>query len=159
MNDDLKKLLAKEAVRETLLCSVRFLDSRHYEKFIGLFAGTGRYILTAESGEIRQVMTWLDVSKTELEELLKEASKHVHDLAERTHLLSVDEIKLNKDGNSASAKSTFSVFRTDKGGSSEVYAVGFYDDSLLVSNGTWKIEDRRVNVRTRMFKTPTPTPL
>lgn len=159
MKNNLEELLAKEAIRETLLCSVRFLDLRLYSRFIDMFAEKGRYILSAKSDEIGQIMTWLDVSKDELAELLEEAPKHIHDLAERTHLLSIGELKLNKDNTSASAESTFSVFRTDKDGSTQVYAVGHYHDSLIMYKGAWIIKERHVMVQTRMFTTPTPTPL
>ena len=159
MSNNLEALLAKESVRERLLCSVRLLDSKRYDQFIELFTENGRYILSAESSEISRSMTWLDVSRSELAELLRESSKHVHDISERTHILSVDELSFGKSNTSVIAKSTFSVFRTENDGRTEIYAVGYYNDELLMLNGEWKINQRHVKVQTRLFKTPTPTPL
>ena len=159
MNNELDELLVREKVREKLLYSVRLLDSKQYDEFIKLFAENGRYILTAESKEIRHNMTWLDVSKTELAELLEESPKHIHDMAERTHILSVGELHLDASNTTVIAESTFSVFRTAIDGRTQVYAVGYYNDELTLINDEWKINQRHVKVQTRLFKTPTPTPL
>ena len=159
MNKKLDELLNKETVRETLLHSVQTLDLKRYDQFIKLFTENGRYILTAESTEIQSNMTWLDLSKSELAELLEETPKHVHDIAERIHILSIDEVNFDESGTSALVNSTFSVFRTERDGGTQVYAVGYYNDDLLLLNGEWKINQRHVKVQTRLFKTPTPIPL
>jgi 3-phenylpropionate/cinnamic acid dioxygenase small subunit len=148
----------REAIRTLINRSGRHLDNQAYDDFISLFAPDGRYRLEADSQEIGQRMTWLALSRDELAALLAESPQHVHDLAARNHLVTVDEI--NFSGETAQAFSSFAVFRTDQDGLSEVYAVGEYQDALTRDQGDdWLIADRLTLVRTRMFRTPTPMPL
>ena len=83
----------------------------------------------------------------------------MHDLAERIHLVSMDELTFDNSREDARTSSAFSVFRTDTAGVTQVYVVGCYDDRLERSGDVWRIRERRVKVQTRMFRTPTPTPL
>ena len=115
--------------------------------------------MAARSNEIGQEMNWLDLSRDELLALLEESPQHVHDLAERMHLVSVNEILIERLENAAEVNSSFSVFRTDTAGMTQVYAVGRYYDSLVNLENDWRIKERIVKVQTRMFRTPTPTPL
>ena len=139
--------------------SAKLLDDKRYAEFIELFAEDGAYVMEAESNEIGQRMIWLETSRDELATLLEEAPQHVHDLAERTHLVSVDNITLNRTADPAEVQSTFAVFRTDTTGNTQIYAVGRYNDKLIRHDRDWRIQERRVHLQTRMFRTPTPTPL
>ena len=148
----------REAIRTLISRSGRNLDNHAFEDFINLFALDGTYSLEAQSQELGMQMTWLSVPRDELSALLEESPQHVHDLAARTHQITVDEIDLT--GETAEAQSTFSVFRTDQSGVTQVYAVGHYHDRLTRnSDGGWVLQDRRTLVTTRMFRTPTPMPL
>ena len=69
------------------------------------------------------------------------------------------EIDFSDGGDRADVLSGFAVFRTDIDGRTEVYAVGNYADTLRRTDDGWRIATRRVIVETRMFRTPTPTPL
>ena len=99
----------------------------------------------------------MSVKRAELLRLLKESAEHVHDLADRTHQITVDQISLEKG--EALARSTFSVFRTDMKGQSDLFAVGHYEDRLVKNGNTWLIDSRTVRLHTRMFTVPTPLPL
>lgn len=149
----------REAIRLLTSRSVRFLNAGRFSDFIDLFAPDGRYVLEADSAEIGKTMTWLDLSRDELNALLEESPQHVHDLAARKHMVTVEELDFTADRDAASTLSSFSVFRTDIDGRTEVYAVGSYEDSLVRIDDEWRIAHRRVRVQTRMFRTPTPTPL
>jgi 3-phenylpropionate/cinnamic acid dioxygenase small subunit len=143
---------------QTLIArSARRLDAKDYAGYIALFAAGACYVLEADSAEIGRRMTWLELDRDELDALLEESPQHVHDLAARTHMVAVDDIVFSEDA--ATAASTFSVFRTDQAGVTEIYAVGHYDDRLVRAGADWLIQSRRVNVQTRMFRTPTPMPL
>lgn len=96
----------------------------------------------------------MSVKRAELLRLLKESAEHVHDLADRTHQITVDQISLEKG--EALARSTFSVFRTDMKGQSDLFAVGHYEDRLVKNGDTWLIDSRTVRLHTRMFTVPTP---
>ena len=159
VTEQLERIEDRETIRTLISQSAKYLDDRRYKDFIELFVEKGKYILEAESDEIGQRMIWLETSRDELAELLEESSQHVHDLAERIHLVSMDELTFDNSREDARASSAFSVFRTDTAGVTQVYAVGRYDDRLERSGDVWRIRERRVKVQTRMFRTPTPTPL
>jgi len=147
----------RERIRELVARTARTIDAKAFSAYIECYSDTGQYVLEADSGEIGQRMIWLDMTRDELAALLEESPEHVHDLAERLHQVTVDEMTFSAD--KAQALSTFSVFRTDPAGVTEVYAVGQYEDALVKSGDSWLIQHRRVHVRTRMFRTPTPMPL
>jgi 3-phenylpropionate/cinnamic acid dioxygenase small subunit len=149
----------REEIRTLVSRSARFLNVGQFADFIALFAEDGHYTLEADSAEIGKRMIWLDLSRAELDALLAESPQHVHDLAGRKHLVTVQEIDFRDDGQTAQTLSGFAVFRTDIDGRTEVYAVGSYEDALSRTMDGWKIAHRRVVVETRMFRTPTPTPL
>lgn len=121
--------------------SAKLLDDKRYAEFIELLVEDGAYVLEAESDEIGHRMIWLETSRDELATLLEEAPQHVHDLAARTHLVSVDNITLNRAADSAEVQSTFAVFRTDTTGNTQIYAVGRYNDKLICHGGDWRIRN------------------
>lgn len=159
VNRENKNLEERETIRTLIINSAKFLDEGTYAQFTELFVENGRYLLKAKSDEIGQDMTWLDLSREELVALLEESHQHVHDLAERMHIVSVDDIVFNGLDNSARVQSSFALFRTDAVGITNVYAVGRYHDSLERKGTNWRIKERCVMVQTRIFRTPTPTPL
>ena len=71
----------------------------------------------------------------------------------------MDNITLNRTADPAEVQSTFAVFRTDTTGNAQIYAVGRYNAKLIRHGGEWRIQERRVNLQTRMLRTSTPTPL
>ena len=149
----------RESIRTFISLSAKLLDDKRYTDFVELFVEAGTYVMEAESDEIGQRMTWLEISRDELASLLEESSQHVHDLATRTHLVSVDNINFITVADPAEVLSTFAVFRTDTTGSTQIYAVGRYNDKLVRHGKDWRIRERRVQLQTRMFRTPTPMPL
>ena len=159
VNKEQTKQEDRETIRNLISSSTKFLDEGNYAQFTDLFMENGRYLLVARSDEIGRDMTWLDMSRVELMDLLEESHQHVHDLAKRMHIVSVDQILFGELDNSAQVQSSFAVFRTDTTGNTEVYAVGRYCDNLERNGEDWRIKKRCVNVETRIFRTPTPTPL
>ena len=113
MNKEQTKLEDRETIRTLISSSAKFLDEGNYAQFTELFLENGRYLLVARSDEIGRDMTWLDLSRDELVSLLEESHQHIHDLAERMHIVSVDQILLDGLDNSAQVQSSFAVFRTD----------------------------------------------
>ena len=147
----------REAIRDLIARSGRLLDTEAFEDFVALFAPDGLYEMKAYSPEIGRDMTWLSADRDELAGLLEELAEHVRDPSTRAHIISVDRIDL--DGDDARARATFVVFRTDPRGETTLYAVGRYDDDLVRHNGAWRLRRRTVTPQTRLFSTPTPTPL
>ena len=159
LNNNIKRLEDRENIRLVISKSGSLLDECNYGEYINLFSKNGRYILEAESSEIGEKMNWLDMPRDELLALLEESSQHVHDLAERMHIVGVDEILFDGQGDVAKVTSSFCTYRTDTSGLTQVYAVGRYYDNLIKIKEDWKIRERKVKVQTRMFRTPTPKPL
>ena len=147
----------REAIRDLIARSGRLLDIEAFGEYVDLFASDGLYEMKAYSPEIGRDMTWLSADRDELADLLQELAEHVRDPSARAHIVSVDQIDL--DGENASAASTFVVFRTDPRGETTLYAVGRYDDALVRQDGAWRLRRRTVTPQTRLFTTPTPTPL
>ena len=147
----------RESVRALVTRSGRLLDDGRYEEFVDLFSRDGTYSLQARSDELGKDMTWLTADRSELTTLFKEYPQHVRDKAYRTHLVTPDEIVVSPGA--GKAISAFVVFRTDMAGQSTLYAVGHYEDELVIEDGAWKLKYRRTMLMTRQFSTATPMPL
>lgn len=148
---------ANERIRALIGRSGRLLDSGRYDEFVDLFAADGSYSLEATSAEIGKAMTWLALDRAGLQELFREYPEHIRDSASRMHLVAPDHVEAN--GGTANAVSAFAVFRTDLNGESTLYAIGSYEDELVLEGNKWKFRRRRVRLDTRRFVTPTPLPL
>lgn len=149
----------REAIRALVARSGHLLDAGEYGAYTGLFSADATYTLETDSPEIGRRMTWLHLDRDAMAQLLTEAPQHVHDLADRTHMITVDLIEFDDGLAHAAVRSTFAVFRTTPEGVSAVYAVGSYRDRMARSGANWLISSRNVKVATRMFAAPTPMPL
>lgn len=154
---DANDLAEREQIRTLIAKSGRFLDRAAFDAYLGLYTEDGRYSLEARSEQIGRDMVWMRQTKPELATLFEEMPQHVRDKAHRTHLVATDEIEIA--GNHAKAVSTFAVFRTTQVGETALYAVGSYEDELIVVDGAWKIASRVTRLETRSLVTPTPVPL
>ena len=149
----------REAIRALVARSGHLLDAGEYGAYVELYSADATYTLESDSPEIGRRMTWLHLDRDAMVQLLAEAPQHVHDLADRTHMITVDAIEFDEGLEHAAVRSTFAVFRTTQEGVSAVYAVGSYRDSMARYGSNWLISSRNVKVGTRMFASPTPVPL
>jgi 3-phenylpropionate/cinnamic acid dioxygenase small subunit len=147
----------REAIRSLIAKSAKLLDAEDFEGYTSLFIPSAEYAIIAYSPEIGRDSTWFRVDREELARLMKEAPQHIHDLASRFHLVTVDDVDI--DGDTARAASNFVVIRTAARGESSLYAVGEYQDELICLEGKWCLSNRTVRVHTRMLQVPTPMPL
>ena len=157
MTDRLEGLEQRERIRARVAGSARSLDACDFDGYIAHFAEGAEYAMEVATPEIKRDSTWLRADRAELARLLSESSQHIHDLAARFHLVTVDEIDIERE--TASSVSRFIVVRTDLQGRSNVYAVGTYDDEWIAGEGGWMITRRTVRLQTRMMEAPTPMPL
>lgn len=152
------KIVSCEKIRSLIARSGRLLDRGGFDEYVNLYVVDGTYSLEAKSDEIGRATIWQQLDRNELATLFKEAPQHVRDKANRTHLVTTDEINIS--GSAAKAISTFAVFRTTLYGETNVYALGSYEDDLVIdATMDWKFKNRRVRVDTRSLTTPTPIPL
>ena len=157
MTDRLDELEQRERIRARIALGARLLDACDFDDFTALFAEDAEYAIEVTTPEIKRDSTWLRADRTELARLLSESSQHIHDLAARFHMVTVDEIDIERD--TASSLSRFVVVRTDLQGRSNVYAVGIYEDEWTARERGWMIARRTVRLQTRMMEAPTPMPL
>ncbi len=147
----------RERVRDLITRSVRLLDAGAFADFIALFAPGAIYSMTSFSPEIGRDSVWLELERDELGQLLATSWEHIHDLAARTHFVTVEDFQ--RVGQEIRARSSFIVFRTDEVGRTGFYAIGSYDDSISGQDQALKITARRVRVQTQLLPVPTPMPL
>ncbi len=157
MTDRLEVLEQRERIRVRVAQSARLLDACAFDGYIALFAEDAEYAMEVTTPEIKRDSTWLRADRTELARLLSESSQHIHDLAARFHLVTVEEIDIERE--TASSVSRFIVVRTDLQGRSNIYAVGTYEDEWIAGEGGWAIARRTVRLQTRMMEAPTPMPI
>lgn len=148
---------AREALRGAVHMTGRCLDDGRYDAYVELFAADGEYRLEAKAPELAQPMTWMALGRDDLAQLLASAPGHEWQLGERTHLIAVDSIEL--DRGTAVVASTFSVMRADADGRLQCYAVGRYDDHWVAAEDGWKLRRRVATLRNRLLSAPSPIPL
>ena len=148
---------AREALRGAIHRSGRYLDDGRFDAYVDLFTADGEYCLEARAPELMRPMTWMALSRDELDLLFKEAPGHEWPLGERTHLIAVDSIESSRNG--ATVMSTFCVLRADETGRLECYAVGRYDDVWVMGTEGWKLRRRVATLRNQLLSVPSPVPL
>ena len=71
----------------------------------------------------------------------------------------VTPITVQPDETSATALSYFTIYRTPPSDSSQLFAVGRYEDRFLLEDGAWRLASRRALVDTEMLPRFTHFPL
>jgi 3-phenylpropionate/cinnamic acid dioxygenase small subunit len=155
------KLLEEEFVKQVIGNLVQttgaLLDREDFKGWLALFDEHSQYELTAYSAEIRQQMSWWKSDRISLEKILKEIPRHVRDPGSRLHLVTPTSIDVS--GDSARAISSFAVFRTTPDGETRVYAVGHYEDDLVMKAERWFYVTHKVVLQTRLLEAPTHVPI
>jgi len=135
LENRLRALEDREAIRRLLMNYGRFLDRRDFESFSLLFAeNEGEWIggMGRAKGQkaIRRLME--DTIGTQSGE----------DSPGNFHLFTNDSIDLKGDSATAATKWMFMVRST--GGKPEAYYLGHYEDELVLEKGEWKFLRRVV---------------
>lgn len=149
--------LEREAIRDLICQTAILLDDEDFDGWLALFAAEAEYELTAYSGELRAEMSWWKSNRDELANVLRDVHQHVRDPARRLHLVSPMRIEI--DGDRATATSNFSVYRTLPSGESRLYVVGRYQDALIRSDGYWRYRVHCAVLDTRVLDIFTHVPL
>jgi methanesulfonate monooxygenase small subunit len=141
-----------ERVRELIYRSCLHLDEGDFEGWLGLCASEFRYTITAYSPEIRKEMTWLDHDRDGMDGLFKMLPKHNSDHTPLTRHASVYLIEFDEAGSEASVLTSVVVYRTQlDGGSTDLFAVGKYFDTVSLEGETPLLAARNVRLDTREF--------
>ena len=146
-----------DAVRSTIYEASLALDECRWEDWLALCDDEFYYAIKAFSPEIRYDMTYLDGSRAELASICEMLPKHNTDRSPLSRHTVVYRITAGEDGASASAVSSFAVYRTIldgmashvEAGSSNLFLVGKYHDRFKLGNGSPKFVERIVRLDTR----------
>ena len=147
----------RDKLSQLIHLSGRLLDQEDFEDYTALFAEAGEYRLVTKAPEVAQLMTWILLNRQELSALLASAKKHVWNTGQRSHLITVEEI--NVEGDAAYSTAGFCVFHTDCYGSTQVYAVGRYEDRWQKETDDWRLLKRVARLRTRVLTPPSAIPV
>lgn len=132
VEERLRFLEDKEAIREVLIDYGRALDRRDTQAYADLFAADGEW-----SGGVGQSKTPAGIKKM-LDDLF---AKSTGGFSKAHHIMANMVIKL--DGDMATAASRWIWMTSDADGSPTVMRAGYYDDSMIRENGSWKFQKRR----------------
>ena len=151
--------MEEAAIIRLIQASAYYLDERKVEAFLDLFSEESEYLIVVQAPELKSLMTWMQATKAELAERFEAAVDHEWEIAqvEQTRLVTVG--MLNIKGESATSSSSLAVFNTDTAGNSYTYAVGRYEDVWQKDDQSWLLKQRKVVLKTRILKMPSPLPL
>ena len=146
-----------EAVRSTIYEASLALDDCRWEDWLALCDDEFYYAIKAFSPEISYDMIYLDASRAEMASMCEMLPKHNTDHSPLSRHTVVYRVAVDEGGASASAISSFAVYRTIldgmashvEAGSSNLFLVGKYHDRFKLGNGTAKFVERIVRLDTR----------
>lgn len=135
IEERLRLLEDKEAIREVLLAYGRTLDSRDTQGYADLFAADGEW-----SGGIGQAKTPAGIKKM-LDDLFGSVPRASGSTRKAHHIMSNMDIEVT--GDTATAHSRWMWVIGDMESGPNVLRCGFYEDVLVRENGSWKFQKRR----------------
>jgi len=137
-------------IRDLIYRSCLRLDEGDFAGWLALCAPEFHYTITAYSPEIRKEMVWLDHDYEGMEGLFKVLPKHNSDHSPLTRHASVYTVEFDDDANEASVITSLAVYRTQlDGGSTELFAVGKYFDTVTLEDEAPLLKSRNVRLDTR----------
>lgn len=132
VEERLRYLEDKEAIRDLLLAYGRALDSRDTQAYSDLFAADGEW-----SGGLGQGKTPAGIKKMLDDVFAKSTSNFVNP----HHVMA--NMMIDLDGDRATAKSRWLWILGGAEGAPTIKRAGFYEDELVRENGAWKFQKRR----------------
>lgn len=133
VEERLRLLEDKEAIRDLLLAYGRALDSRDTQAYADLFAAQGEW-----SGGVGQAKTPAGIKKM-LDDLFGNSTGGGFSKAHHVMANMVIEV----DGDTATASSRWMWVHGDAEGGPLVRRAGIYEDALIREDGAWKFRKRR----------------
>ncbi|HUL40652.1 MAG TPA: nuclear transport factor 2 family protein [Burkholderiales bacterium] len=138
----------RQQIEELVYRTCLALDEQDFKGFLELCDESFRYSIAAFSPEIRKDMTWLDHDKAGMDTLLTNLPRHNSDHSPLTRHATV--YRVSCEGERADVVSALQVFRTAlDGGSTALFAVGRYYDTVKLGGSAPKLLKRVVRLVTR----------
>ena len=132
VDERVRLLEDKEAIRDLLLAYGRALDGRDTQAYADLFAADGAW-----SGGVGQARTPAGIKKM-LDDLFGSSTGG---FSKAHHVMA--NMAISVDGNTATASSRWMWMLGDADGSPMVMRSGMYEDELVREDGRWKFRSRR----------------
>lgn len=145
------------ALQDLVQTTARALDREDLAGWLALFDAEGEYEISAYSAELRKDTIWWRNSKSELEKLIGDVTRHVRDPARRLHVVGPPLVEF--EGDSATLSAAFAIYRTLPSGETSLYLVGRYDDLVVRRGAEWKYLRHRVIAETRVLDIGSHLPL
>ena len=145
-------MLDRSLVEELIYRSCLLLDDKDFKGYLELCDEQFRYTITTHSPEIRRDMVWLDHDRNGMTTLLNELPRHNSDHSPLTRHATVYTVRYDAAKQQGDVVSALQVFKTTlEGGSSELFAVGKYLDTVKLTDGKLLLLRRVVKLDTRML--------
>jgi methanesulfonate monooxygenase small subunit len=145
-------MLDRSLVEELVYRSCLLLDERDFKGYLDLCDEQFRYTIATHSPELRRDMTWLDHDKNGMATLLNQLPRHNSDHSPITRHATVYTVRNDAVRREADVVSALQVFKTAlEGGSTELFAVGKYLDTVKLADGKLLLLRRVVKLDTRML--------
>lgn len=134
VEDRLRVVEDKEAIRDLLLAYGRALDSRDTKAYSDLFAEDGEW-----SGGVGQSRTRAGIKKM-LDDLFANSTGSGR-FPKAHHVMA--NMVIEVDGDTATANSRWMWVAGDADGGPNLLRAGYYEDALIREDGSWKFKSRR----------------
>ena len=145
-------MLDRSLVEELIYRSCLLLDEKDFKGYLDLCDEQFRYTIATHSPELRRDMIWLDHDKNGMTTLLNQLPRHNSDHSPLTRHATVYTVRYDAAKQQGDVVSALQVFKTAlEGGSSELFAVGKYLDTVKVNGGKLLLLRRVVKLDTRML--------
>ena len=145
-------MLDRSLVEELIYRSCLLLDERDFKGYLDLCDEQFRYTIATHSPELRKDMIWLDHDKNGMTTLLNQLPRHNSDHSPLTRHATVYTVRYDAAKQQGDVVSALQVFKTAlEGGSSELFAVGKYLDTVKLTDGKLLLLRRVVKLDTRML--------
>lgn len=140
----------RSTVEEFVYQTCMTLDEKDFDGFMRMCDPGFNYMLTAYSPEIQKEMIWLDHDKEEMSDLFKTLPRHNSDPNPLTRNVTVYKVNIDQTKKQAQVVSSFQIYKTAlDGGTTELFAVGKYFDTVSLGAEKPMLLNRHVKLETR----------
>ena len=158
LRDASREDAATAGAAQFVYSTVLLLDARDFAGWLACCTEDFRYAIRAWSPEIRRDMTWLAYDRAGMETLVRQLPRHNSDHSLFTRHATVYTVE--PEESAVKVRSALSIYRTElDGGTTHLYAVGHYHDTLVHTGGSWHLQAREVRLQTRSLGIGTHFPL
>jgi methanesulfonate monooxygenase subunit beta len=148
---------ASARVRDTIYQATILLDNQRWDDWLALCNERFEYAIKSWSPEINYDMTYLQLDRNGLANLIRLLPKHNTDHSVLTRHTSVYTVDVSDDGRSAKAVSSVVVYQNMldginshiDAGESRLFLVGKYLDTFTIDNGKPSFLAREVRLENR----------